>query len=98
MSIVQQEHGIDHFVPTAPIGQHYSRIVTFADEVAEREPERPSTSVDIFKSDGKWYCQVRRGEEKTRPMGPYTELQAQRIQDARRRLLARKGTSGLTFR
>lgn len=34
------------------------------------------TSVDIFEVDGCWYCQVCRGGERTRPMGPYSKEQA----------------------
>jgi hypothetical protein len=81
----------------APV-RHYSRAINFTNEIAGNEPNETSTSVDIFShDDNKWYCQVRRGEQKTRPMGPYTKLQAERIQEARRMLIAQKGTARLMF-
>ena len=98
MSIMKQEHGNDNFVPTTQFEKNYSRVVTFIDEVAKTEHDHGLTSVDIFKSEGKWYCRVCRGDEKTQPLGPYTERQAQRIQDEQRRLLAKGGTSGLVFK
>jgi len=95
MSLMQKENDIGSSVPARP-SRRYSRSVRFVDEVARVEPD--PTSVEIFTSHGKWYCQVRRGDEKTRPMGPYTERQAQLVQDARKRLLARTGTSRLLFK
>lgn len=63
--------------------KHYSRSIIFVDEVAKHEPHRTSTSVDIFSRDGiNWYCQVRCGEQKTQPMGPFTKRKAERVQDA----------------
>lgn len=83
-----------------PIGPawHYSRLIKFTDEIINNEPEKASTSVDIFSHDGnEWYCQVCRGGQKTQPMGPYTKRQAERIQDARRTRIAVKGTAWLVF-
>jgi hypothetical protein len=93
----QQELDIASDPRTVAPAQHYSTIVKFIEEVAKNEPNEPPTSVDIFTADGKWYCQVCRGDEKTRPMGPYTERQAERIQDARRMLIAVRGTNRLVF-
>ncbi len=77
---------------------HYSGVVHFINEIAKDEPNKTSTSVDIFTNDdNEWYCQVRRGKQKTLPMGPYTKLQAERIQDLRRRIIEKKGTARLTF-
>ena len=82
---------------TAP-AQHYSGAVKFIDDVAKHEPNKKSTSVDIFSNgDNEWYCQVCRGKQKTLPMGPYTKLKAERIQDLRRRVIAREGTARLVF-
>lgn len=55
------------------------------------------TSVDIFEVNGCWYCQVCRGGEKTRPMGPYSKEQAERVQDRRRLILSKRGTDRLVF-
>jgi hypothetical protein len=72
------------------------RSITFA-----RIPATPSLDdavlVEIFAKAGKWYCHVRRGHEKTRPMGPYTRQEAQRIQAIRKLLLAKKGVARLIF-
>jgi len=85
-------------VHTATPTQHYSGVVKFINEIAEHEPNKKSTSVDIFSNgNNKWYCQVCRGKQKTVPMGPYTKLQAERVQDLRRRLIAKKGTARLVF-
>ena len=79
--------------------RRYSRIIKFGNEIADGEPNKTTTSVDIFSNDGnKWYCQVRRGEQQTQPLGPYTKLEAERIQDARRMLIAKKGTARLVFK
>lgn len=78
--------------------KHYSRSIIFIDEIARQEPHETSTSVDIFSHDGiKWYCQVRCGERKTQPMGPFTKRQAERVQEARRTRIAQKGTEWLVF-
>jgi hypothetical protein len=61
-------------------------------------PDRIPISVDIFKADGKWYCQVCRGGEATQSLGPYSKEQAERIQDIRRSLLAKNGTGLLAFK
>jgi hypothetical protein len=81
----------------APV-QHFSEAVKFINDVAKREPNKTSTSVDVFSTgDNEWYCQVCRGKQKTLPMGPYTKLQAERVQDLRRRMIAREGTARLVF-
>ncbi|TIO29690.1 MAG: hypothetical protein E5X93_07975 [Mesorhizobium sp.] len=43
------------------------------------------------------YCQVRRGNEKTRPMGPYTKREVERVQEVRRALIAKRGTARIMF-
>lgn len=76
----------------------YSRPIIFIDEIARQEPPGTSTSVDIFSHDGnKWYCQVRCGQRKTQPMGPFTKRRAERVQEARRTRIAQKGTAWLVF-
>ncbi|RVA20409.1 hypothetical protein EN935_33775 [Mesorhizobium sp. M7D.F.Ca.US.004.03.1.1] len=82
---------------TVAPAQHYSKIVEFAKEVAEEASDDTPTSVEIFSDGGHWYCRVRRGDEKTRPMGPYTKRQAEEIQDARRKLIAKMGSARLIF-
>jgi hypothetical protein len=83
-------------VHTPTPARHYSRSIIFIDEIAKHEPHPPS--VEIFSHDGnKWYCQVRCGEQKTQPMGPFTERQAERVQEARRSRIAEKGTAWLVF-
>jgi hypothetical protein len=78
--------------------RRYSRAINFNSEIAVNEPDETSTSVDSFSNDGyKWYCQVRRGDQQTQPLGPYTKLQAERIQEARRELIAKNGTARLVF-
>ncbi|WP_037390093.1 hypothetical protein [Sinorhizobium americanum] len=78
--------------------KHYSRSIIFIDEIARQEPHETSTSVDIFSHDGiRWYCQVRCGDQKTQPMGPFTKRQAERVQEARRTRIAQKGTAWLAF-
>lgn len=73
------------------------RTVVFVGDVAKEASSQIPTSVEVFKQAGRWYCRVCRGDEKTRPMGPYTKRQAERLQDARRLLLARKGTARVLF-
>ena len=97
MSTMQQELSATNGLGTVAPAQHYSTIVKFMEAVAKDEPNETSTSVEIFLSNGQWYCQVRRGDEKTKPMGPYTKLQAERIQEARRMLIAKKGTARIMF-
>ena len=97
MSTVQQAVNVFGDRRDDAPAQHYSTIVKFIDKVAKGEASGPRTSVDVFESDGKWYCQVRRGDEKTQPMGPYSKPQVERIQDARRRLIAKRGTARLVF-
>ncbi|MBZ9799057.1 MULTISPECIES: hypothetical protein [unclassified Mesorhizobium] len=97
MSTLQREFNVGRDLRiVAPI-QHYSKIIEFAKEVAREEAHQMPTSVEIFSDSGRWYCQVRRGNEKTRPMGPYTKLQAERIQEARRALIAKRGTARIMF-
>lgn len=85
-------------VQSADPAQHFSGVVKFLNNVANHEPNKKSTSVDIFSNgDNEWYCQVCRGKQKTLPMGPYTKLQAERVQDLRRRVIAREGTARLVF-
>jgi hypothetical protein len=77
--------------------QHYSRMVKLVQQAAKSASEDPPLSVEIFNHGDKWYCQVRRGEQMTQPMGPYTKRQAERIQDARRMLIAKRGAARLVF-
>jgi hypothetical protein len=95
MSNLQQELDTPSALRTAAPAQNYSRIVEFDEEVARRECDE--TSVEIFSDDGHWYCRVRRGNEKTRPLGPYTKRKAERIQEARRALIAKRGTARIVF-
>ena len=97
MSTVQRELNSTTGMRNVAPAQHYSTIVKFINEVAKNGSNSPPTSVDIFVSDGKWYCQVRRGDEETQPLGPYTKRQAERIQDARKMLIAKRGTDRLVF-
>ena len=78
-------------------GQNHSKIIKFTSEAAKGEPAEVDTSVEIFCDKGRWYCQVCRGGVKTRPMGPYTKHQAEQIQDARRKLIAKMGSARLIF-
>jgi hypothetical protein len=82
---------------TVAPAQHYSTIVKFIKAVGEEASNTTPTSVEIFSDGGQWYCQVRRGDKTTKPMGPYSKLQAERIQDARRMLIAKRGTASLVF-
>ena len=77
--------------------QRYSIDVKFIGEVAKEAANAAPTSVEIFSNRGQWYCRVRRGNETTRPMGPYTQRQAEQIQGARRRLIAKNGTARIMF-
>ena len=81
----------------APIQQPYAKPVRFIGRACEDAYSKVPTSVEIFAQGGKWYCRVRRGDEKTQPMGPYTKHQAERIQNIRSLLLAKKGTARLVF-
>ncbi len=95
MSTLQQELSTPSASRTTAPAQHCSRIVEFDEEVVGRE--RTPTSVEIFSDDGHWYCRVRRGNEKTRPLGPYTKRKAERIQEARKALIAKRGTARIVF-
>lgn len=78
--------------------RHYSRPIVFIDEIAQKEPHKTSTSVEIFSHDEiQWYCRVRCGEQKTPPMGPFTKRRAEQIQEARRARIAQEGTAWLVF-
>ena len=94
MSALQELDTANASRTTAPT-QHYSKVVAFVEEVAGRETT--PTSVEIFSDDGRWYCRVRRGNEKTRPMGPYTKRSAERIREARSELIAKRGTARIVF-
>lgn len=97
MPTIQQELSTTNGVGMVSPAQHYSTIVKFIKAVGREASNTTPTSVEIFSSNGQWYCQVRRGDETTKPMGPYTKLQAERIQDARRMLIAKRGTANLVF-
>lgn len=85
-------------VPRITPAKHHSRPIIFIDEIAKHEPYGTSTSVDIFSHDGvRWYCQVRCGEQKTQPMGPFTRRRAERVQETRRARIAQHGTGWLVF-
>ncbi|BCH32944.1 hypothetical protein MesoLjLc_48740 [Mesorhizobium sp. L-8-10] len=98
MSTAKQERNITGGMRKVAPAQHYSTIVNFINEVAKRAPAEAPTSIEIFNEGDQWYCQVRRGDQKTQPMGPYTKLQAERIQDARKMLIAKGGTARLAFK
>lgn len=92
------DHNSAPGVPRITPAKHHSRPIIFIDEIARREPHGTSTSVDIFSHDGvRWFCQVRCGEQKTQPMGPFTKRQAERVQEARRARIAQVGTRWLVF-
>ncbi|WP_192259805.1 hypothetical protein [Mesorhizobium caraganae] len=97
MSTVQRELSVTSGLRTVAPAQHYSKVVKFTSEVANEAANHAPTSVEIFSDSGHWYCRVRRGDEKTRPMGPYTKQQAERIQEARRLLIAKRGTARIIF-
>ncbi len=97
MSILQQEPSTARDLRTIEPAQHCSKIVEFANEVVGEESHELPTSVEIFSDGSHWYCRVRRGNEKTRPMGPYTKQQAERIREARRALIAKRGTARIMF-
>ncbi|SFQ09668.1 hypothetical protein SAMN03159463_05633 [Mesorhizobium sp. NFR06] len=97
MSALQQEFNVTRELQIIAPAQRHSKIVEFAKEVAGQEFHQMPTSVEIFSDSGRWYCQVRRGNEKTRPMGPYTKQQAERVQEVRRALIAKRGTARIMF-
>jgi hypothetical protein len=74
-----------------------ARTVRFSSEVAQEAPNKIPTSVEIYPVGDDWFCHVRRGDQKTQSIGPYTRRQAEAIQDARRLLLSKKGTARLMF-
>ena len=77
--------------------QRYSTVVEFTDEAVDREAKQKPISVEIYAVGNKWYCSVRCGDKKTKPMGPYSKQQAERIQDVRRMLIAKGGAARLMF-
>jgi hypothetical protein len=77
--------------------QRYSRLVSFGNGASKATPGEVPTSVDIYSDGRHWYCQVTRGKEKTRPLGPYSRAQAERVQDLRRVMISKKGVSRLNF-
>ena len=83
--------------PTTAFSRPYATRVLFIGKASEQPFSQIPTSVEIFARNNKWYCRVRRGNEETRPIGPYTKQQAERIQDTRRSLLGKKGTARLIF-
>ena len=95
MATMQQEPNTTNGAPSPPPPQRYSAAVKFIDKAMNREPS--PTSVEIYAVGNNWYCNVRCGDKRTRPMGPYSKQQAERMQDIRRRLIAKRGTAGLTF-
>jgi hypothetical protein len=97
MSTIQQEFGIIGVTP-ADAPQHYSTVVEFVNEATDRGPDETPTTVEIYANGDRWYCHVRRGDQKTQPMGPYTKQQAERIQDARRMLIAKRGIANLSLK
>lgn len=97
MSIVQAELNVTSGLRTAAPAQRHSKIVKFIDEVAKQSTSEAPTSVEIFSDSGRWYCRVRRGDETTRPLGPYSKQQAERVQEARRMLIAKRGTARIIF-
>ena len=73
--------------------QHYSVTVKFIDRATDKA--RNSTTFEIYAVGNNWYCRVRCGDQKTRPMGPFSKQQAERMQDTRRWLIAKSGIAGL---
>jgi hypothetical protein len=92
---MQQESNTTSGVRLVTPAQRYSAAVKFIDKVMDGEPS--PTSVEIYAFGNNWYCNVRCGDKRTRPMGPYSKQQAERMQDVRRRLIAKTGTAGLMF-
>lgn len=95
MATMQQEPNTTSGVRPVMPAPRYSAVVTFIDEVVDRESS--PTSVEIYAVGNNWYCNVRCADKRTRPMGPYSKQQAERMQDIRRRLIAKRGTAGLMF-
>jgi hypothetical protein len=95
MATMQQKPNTTAGVHPATSPQRYSAVVEFIDKVVDREST--PTSVEIYAVGNNWYCNVRCGDKRTRPMGPYSKQQAERMQDMRRRLIAKRGTSRLMF-
>jgi hypothetical protein len=95
MATMQQKPNTTGGVRPAMSPQRYSAVVEFIDKVVDREST--PTSVEIYAVGNNWYCNVRCGDKRTRPMGPYSKQQAERMQDMRRRLIAKRGTSRLMF-
>ena len=97
MSTTQRELNVASGVRTVTPAQRYSTVVKFIDKAVDRGSDETPTTVEIYADGNKWYCNVRRGDQKTRPMGPYSKQQAERIQDVRRMMIAKRGTARLMF-
>lgn len=97
MATMQQQPNTASGVRPVTPAQRYSTVVKFIDGVEDGESSQAPTSVEIYAVGNNWYCNVRCGDKKTRPMGPYSKQQAERIQDIRRRLIAKRGTARLMF-
>ena len=97
MDTMQQERKTVSGVRKVTPPRRYSTVVKFTDQAVATESGEIPTSVEIYAEGNYWYCNVRRGDERTRPIGPYTKQQAERIQDIRRMLIAKGGTARLVF-
>ena len=97
MATLEQERNTPGGVQTVRPPRRYSTVVKFTGQAVDIESGEIPTTVEIYADGNKWYCNVRRGAERTRPMGPYTKQQAERIQDIRRMLIAKGGTGRLVF-
>lgn len=87
---------ISHRQPNEPV-EHHATPIQF-DEGLPEAACGTSVCVEIYRKGADWFCHVRRGAERTQALGPYSsKQQAERIQDLRRSLLAKRGISMLTF-
>lgn len=94
MQMPSASQELENAVSLVPHASHrFSTQVRFQDERAGDV----ATSVEIYEVGGGWYCRICRGEEKTRPLGPYSRRQAERVQDIRTSLLAKRGAARLDF-
>lgn len=82
--------------PKVPV-EHHATPIQFDEGLPEAASGTP-VSVEVYREGAEWFCHVRRGAERTQALGPYSsKQQAERIQDVRRSLLAKRGISMLTF-
>ncbi|WP_133116142.1 hypothetical protein [Mesorhizobium wenxiniae] len=95
MATMQQEPNTTSGLRLVTPAQGHSAAVKFIDKVMDRESS--PTSVEIYAIGNNWYCNVRCGDKRTRPMGPYSKQQAERMQDVRRMLIAKRCTARLMF-